>query len=153
MRAAEIPVAHTPGGGWRVMPDPILAGCTEEITPGAPDLRGTWRAIEVESDGARAPDEHPLRTHVERIEQCADRVVVTAAGVIHDMRADGTVEHGVNDVTAGGHRPIRVVATFEDGALVLRPVGIPGITVTRRLRGDRLVWSYGPSIVVTLERD
>src|SRR5262249_55195028 len=74
MRAAEIPVAHTPDGGWTVMPDPILAGCTEEITPGVPDLRGTWRAIEVESDGARAPDEHPLRTHVERIEQCADRV-------------------------------------------------------------------------------
>jgi hypothetical protein len=152
MRAAEIPVAHTPDGGWTVMPDPILMGCTEEITPGAPDLRGTWRAIEVESDGGRAPDEHPLRTHVERIEQCADRVVVTAAGVIHDMRADGTVEHGVNDVTAGSHRPIRVVATFEDGALTLRPVGIPGITVTRRLQGDRLVFSYGPSIVVTLER-
>ena len=26
------------------MPAPILAGCTEPLVAGAPDLRGTWRA-------------------------------------------------------------------------------------------------------------
>jgi hypothetical protein len=152
MRADDIPVAHTPPGGWTTMPPPILARCTEPLVPGAPDLRGTWRAIEVEVDGTRAPEDHPLRAHVERIEQCGDRVVVTAAGLVHDMRADATVERGVDDVAAAGRRPIRVVATFEDGALVLRPVGMPGITVSRRLDGDRLVWRYGPSIIVTLVR-
>ena len=63
-----------------------------------------------------------------------------------------TVERGVDDVAGAGRRPIRVVATFEGGALVLRPVGMPGITVSRRLDGDRPVWRYGPSIVVTLAR-
>ena len=62
------------------------------------------------------------------------------------------VERGVDDVVAAGRRPIRVVATFEGSALVLRPVGMPGITVSRRLDGERLVWRYGPSIVVTLAR-
>ena len=152
MRADDIPVAYTPAGGWTVMPAPILAGCTDPLVAGAPDLRGTWRAVRVEVDGVAAPEGHPLQRHVERIEQCGDRVVVTAGGVIHDMRADGTSAHGVNDVAAVTHRPIQVVATFEDGALVLRPCGMPGIEVTRRLEGGRLVWRYGPSIVVHLER-
>ena len=54
------------------------------------------------------------RRHVERIEQCGDRVCITSSGIIHDMRADGTAEHGVNDVAADG-REISVVCTFEDG--------------------------------------
>ena len=37
--------------------------------------------------------------------------------------------------------PITVVATFEDGVHVLRPVGVP-IEVTRRIDGDHLVWQY-----------
>src|SRR5262249_56784291 len=98
VRADDIPAAHTPRDGWTAMPAPILAACTEPLVPDAPDLRGTWRAVEVEVDGVRAPEGHPLRAHVERIEQCADRVVVTAAGLIHDMRADGTVERGGDDV-------------------------------------------------------
>jgi len=38
---------------------------------------------------------NPLAGHVERIEQCGDRVCITSSGVIHDMRADGTVERYV----------------------------------------------------------
>jgi hypothetical protein len=37
--------------------------------------------------------------------------------------------------------PIHVVATFEDGVLVLRPAGLP-VEITRRLDGDHLVWGY-----------
>src|SRR5438552_1907051 len=107
--ADDIPVAHTPAGGFTTMPAPILAGCTEPLTPHAPDLRGTWRADAVTIDGVTAPARHRLWRHVERIEQCGNRVVVTAGGVIHDMRADGTVEHGVDDVSAAGHMPIKVV--------------------------------------------
>src|SRR2546429_9760399 len=98
MRADEIPVAHTPEGGWHgEMPPPILASCTEPLAPDAPDLRGMWKAYKVEQAG-KVLDDHPLTRHVERIEQCGDRVVITAGKIIHDMRADSTLEDGVNDV-------------------------------------------------------
>ena len=59
------------------------------------------------------------------------------------MVCDGTVEHGVDDVAAANlEQRIQVVATFEDGVHVLRPVGMPGVEVTRRLDGAELVWSY-----------
>jgi hypothetical protein len=99
-----------------------------------------------------APSPDPVAGHVERIEQCGDRVCITARGVIHDMRADGTAEHGVNDVAAVGGKPISVVCTIENGVHVLRPVGMPGIEVTRRLEGDQLVWEYGPMFTARLER-
>ena len=92
-----------------------------------------------------------MRGHVQRIEQCGDRVRITAGGVVHDMRADGSVERGVHDVTPTG-QAITVVATFEDGAHVLRPEGMPGIEVTRHLEGDQLVWRYGPLFTARLER-
>ncbi len=150
--ADEIPVAHTPAGGYGDrMPPPVLAGCAEPLVAGAPDLRGTWRAVSVRVGGEEAPD-HPARDHLERIEQCGDRLVVTASGVIHDMRCDGTEEHGVHDVAQTDFStPITVVATYEEGVHVLRPVGLPGVEVTRRLDGDRLVWHY-PGFVAVLER-
>src|SRR5439155_20848718 len=90
VKADEIPVAKTPPGGWRGdMPPPVLAGCTEPLHPDAPDLRGLWQAVRVERDGQVLTD-HRLNDHVERVEQCGNRVVVTSEGVIHDMRADGT---------------------------------------------------------------
>jgi hypothetical protein len=148
MNVDAIPVAHTPTGGWHgEMPPPVLAGCDEPIAPGLPDMRGLWKAFAVEVDG-RASDD--LR-HIERIEQAGDRVVITAGGVIHDMRADGTLEHGVNDVSAAGYNPITVAATFEDGALVLRPNNA-FIAVTRHLEGDVLVWNVLPLKRITRMR-
>lgn len=153
MRADEIPVAHTPPGGYGdELPPPVLAGCTEPIAPGAPDLRGTWRVASVTWKSGSPPDPDPMADHVERIEQCGDRVCITAGGVVHDMRADGTAEHGVNDVAAAGGQAISVVCTFEDGVHTLRPVGMPGIEVTRRLDGDELVWDYGPVFTARLVR-
>jgi hypothetical protein len=153
--ATEIPVAHTPPGGWHgEMPPPVLASCTEPLAPHASDLRGTWRAASVERDGAPQPD-HPLNAHVERIEQCGDRVVITSQPIIHDMRADGTLEHGVNDVLAARlEERIAVAAIFRDGRLELYPGGIaPGRAplVTREILGGRLIWRYGP-FTVTLVR-
>ena len=153
MRVDEIPVAHTPPGGYGAeMPPPILAGCTEPIVAGAPDMRGMWRVASVEWKSGEPPDPDPIADHVERIEQCADRVCVTSAGIIHDMRADGTAENGVNDVAAANGQAISVVCTFENGVHTLRPVGMPGIEVTRRLDGDVLVWDYGPLFTARLER-
>ena len=142
LTADDIPVAFTPEGGWGdTMPPPILAGCTEPLVAGAPDLGGLWQVVEVEAGGAVVPD-HPALGKVQRIEQCGDRLVVTAGGIIHDMRVDGTEEHGVHDVAEMDYTtPITVVATYEDGVHVLRPVGLP-VEVRRRREGDQIVWDY-----------
>jgi hypothetical protein len=148
----EIPVAHTPPGGWKgEMPPAVLSGCNEPLTPGAPDLRGLWRVETVDMNGAPAPSGHRLYGMLQRIEQAGDRMVVTGAGVIHDMRCDGTAQNGVNDVAERDFTTrITVAATYEDGVHVLRPVGIP-IEVTRRLDGAEMVWTY-PGFVARLRR-
>ncbi|MBL8776263.1 MAG: hypothetical protein JNK12_10040 [Acidimicrobiales bacterium] len=142
LTADDIPVAHTPEGGWHgTMPAPVLAGCTQPLVDGAPELGGLWQIVEVESGGAVVPD-HRALGKVQRIEQCGDRLVVTAGGIIHDMRVDGTEENGVHDVAEMDYAtPITVVATYEDGVHVLRPVGLP-VEVRRRRDGDQLVWDY-----------
>ena len=95
----EIPIAHTPLGGYGQR-------CRRRYSPAVGNqslrgarLRGTWRVVDVRANGERpSPTASPVWKHIERIEQAGDRVVVTAGGVIHDMRADGTYENGVNDV-------------------------------------------------------
>lgn len=148
--ADAIPVAHTPPGGYGDdLPPPVLAGCTEPLVDGAPDLRGWWEVTRVQVDGAAEPD-HRLMGLRQRIEQCGDRFVVTSGGVVHDGRADGTRENGVDDVAEIDYEtPITVVATYEDGVHVLRPVGLP-VEVTRTVDGDELVWVYAG--VVTRSR-
>ncbi len=145
----DIPIAHTPEGGWRAeMPPPILAGCEEPPSPEAPDLRGVWKAVAVERDGKPLSD-HRLNRHEERVEQCGNRIVVTSEGVIHDMRADGTLENGVNDVagppTFG--QQIRVAAVFRNGRLELHPLGVSpdrAPLVTREIVDGQMIWHYGP---------
>ena len=99
---------------------------------GTPDFRGVWEVY----DG-------PLKGHVERIEQCGNRVVITGGFVIHDMRADGTLENGVNDINEMTGEELHVAALFEDGRLNLR-LNNKTLVVSRRLEGDELVWVYGP---------
>lgn len=143
-RADGIPVVFTPAGGWTgEMPPPILAGCAEPLVDGAPDMRGIWRIVEIQVDG-RGDQSHRVLASLQRIEQCGDRVVITAGGIIHDMRADGTEANGVQDVAEfEDSTPISVVATFENGVHVLRPRGMP-FEVRRRIEGDHLVWdSFG----------
>ena len=135
-------MAYTPPGGYgEEFPAPVLAGCTEEIVAGAPDLRGTWEVVEVTTAGGVLAD-HPALGSLQRIEQCGDRLVVTGGGIVHDRRCDGTEEHGVHDVAeVDKQTPITVVASYEDGVHVLRPVGFP-IEVTRRREGAEMVWDY-----------
>lgn len=147
--ADDIPVAHTPEGFWTEMPPPVLAECTEPLVEGAPDLRGMWKVVSAEAGGQ--PTDAMVGT-LQRIEQCGNRVVITAGGVVHDMRCDGTYENGVNDVAARTAQPISVAATFENGVHVLRPKGMPDITVTRERAGDDLIWHYGPSLVLRCQR-
>jgi hypothetical protein len=138
----DIPVAHTPPGGYgEAMPPPVLGACSEPLPDGAPDLRGLWEIVSVEVGGEVVAG-HPAIGGSQRIEQCGDRLVVTAAGIIHDMRCDGTVEHGVHDVMQTDYTtPVNVVASYENGVHVLRPDGLP-IEVRRRRDGDQMVWDY-----------
>jgi hypothetical protein len=154
-RVDDIPTAHTPPGGYgHEMPPPILAGCTDVLARGVPDLRGTWRALDATTPhGEPLAADHPVRRHVERVEQAGRRVVVTAGGVVHDMVADGTYEHGVHDVMAVDFTTaIEVAAAFEDGVLVLRPRDLPGVEVRRWRDGDQLVWAYHTLFTVRMER-
>ncbi|RPI08923.1 MAG: hypothetical protein EHM63_05515 [Actinobacteria bacterium] len=153
-RIDEVPTAHTPVGGYgHEMPAPVLAGCTDPLLAGAPDLRGTWRVVDASAGGVRLPADHFIWGHTERIEQAGDRVVVTGGGVVHDMVVDGTFENGVNDVMAADFATrISVAASFEDGALVLRPKHPAGVEVRRRRDGEHLVWTYHTLFTARLER-
>ena len=135
--AEDIPVAQTPPAGYGdMMPAPVLSGCTEPMSDDAVDMRGMWQIVGPENEGDVAVGE------VQRIEQCGNRMVITSGGVVHDMRVDGTLDNGVNDVAASDFTtPVRVAAFWEDGVHVLRPDGLP-VEVTRHLDGDQLIWRY-----------
>jgi len=93
--ADDIPVAHTPPGGYGdEFPPPTLAGCTEPLVDGAPDLRGTWRVVSATRGGAPVPEEDPVLGYTERIEQCRNRIVDCGGGTIADAPADGAEENG-----------------------------------------------------------
>jgi hypothetical protein len=155
--ANDIPVAHTPPGGFGdTFPEPVLATCTEPLVEGAPDLRGLWKTLRAEQTGKPVPADDRFYLYVERIEQCGNRIVDMGGGTIADARADGSEENGVHDVSARDFKtPINVVATYENGVFVLRPVGIFGIEVTRRLDADgHMVWTRPDlgHLTVTLDR-
>jgi len=69
LMASDIPRAYTPGCGYTQYPQPILRDCTDPLPEGAQDLRGLCQSV--------SP---ALTDHVERFEQCGDRVVITTAG-------------------------------------------------------------------------
>ena len=155
--ADDIPIAHTPAGGYGTsFPPLILARCTEPLVTGAPDLRGIWKTISATRGGQPVANDDRLMSYTERIEQCGNRIVDCGGGTISDARADGTEENGVQDVSVFDFKtPIHVVATYEDNSFVLRPVGIAGIEVRRHLDDDgHMVWTRPDmgGIRVVLER-
>lgn len=158
MKADQIPVAHTPAGGYgKEFPAPVLADCTEPLVAGAPDLRGTWRVLSATRGGEPVPADDRLMSYRERIEQCGNRIVDCGGGTIADARADGTEENGVHDVSVFDFTtPIHVIASYEEGVFVLRPVGLPGIEVRRWLDADgHMIWTRPDmgGIRVVLERE
>jgi hypothetical protein len=140
--AADIPQGHTPGCGWKKFPQPTLKYCREPLSEGARDLRGLWQHV----DGG------PMG-HLERIEQCGNRVVVTSSGVIHDLTTDGKLAGASDDVRPVSIGPfefcIRTSATtkWREGRLEFYALGGPHV-VSRYLDGDELVWEY-PGIGTT----
>ncbi len=155
--ASEIPIANTPPGGFGdTFPPMVLDRCTEPLAEGAPDLRGLWQAVSAKRAGIEVDAGDPILTYIERIEQCGNRIIDMGGGTIADALADGTEENGVHDVSVFDYTtPIHIVASYEDGVFVLRPVGMPGIEVTRRLdENGQMIWTRpdGGGLVVTLKR-
>ncbi|MTA78390.1 MAG: hypothetical protein F2520_09030 [Actinobacteria bacterium] len=150
-------MAHTPPGGFGdTFPEEVLADCSDPLVEGAPDLRGLWSVISAERSGAPVKADDSILNYRERIEQCGNRIVDMGGGTISDARADGTEANGVHDVSVFDFTtPINIIASYESGVFVLRPVGMPQVAVTRRLDADgHMVWTRPDrgGLVATLER-
>ncbi|MEM7020193.1 MAG: hypothetical protein AAF512_22985 [Pseudomonadota bacterium] len=141
LTADEIPKAYTLRCGMKRWPAPILAGCTEPLPPEAADLRGLWQAV----DGQVG--------HVERIEQCGNRVVVSGRSFIHDFRTTGTLSEGANDINPRHCIRIRAAVRWGDNKkLVFRPWRVADM-VSRRLEDENtLIWEYGSAPTSRLKR-
>lgn len=148
--AAEIPKGNTPGCGYARFPLPILADCTEPLEPGAADLRGLWIGVEGGHVG-----------HVERVEQCGERTVVTSSGIIHDSGPNSTGGWTTNDTegsvlfTVGGREFCpRTSASmiWNDGVLDFHVFGWGPVVVQRYLEGEQLVWEYADGSTTRMDR-
>ena len=131
--AKDIPQAHTPGCGYTQFPQPILKDCTEPLPEGAQDIRGLWQSVD-----SQFPD------HVERIEQCGDRVVVTALGVIHDHTPD-TLSNDVAPMEIGPltfcMRTSQATTTWIDNKLHFKLFGGPTV-VQRYIENGIYQWTH-----------
>jgi len=149
-RAAEIPKGNTPGCSYDHFPLPILAECTEPVVEGAADIRGLWLGVEGDHIG-----------HVERVEQCGRRVVVTAAGLIHDSGPNSTLGDTTNDTEGAvlftaGEREFcpRTSASmiWNEGVLDFHVFGWGPVVVRRYPEGDQLIWEYADGSVTRMKR-
>lgn len=150
LTASDIPKGNTPGCGYSQFPLPVLRDCTEPLSEGADDIRGLWRAI----GGARTG-------HIERVEQCGERVVVTAAGIIHDYGPNSTAGLNTNDTegsvlfTASGKDfCMRTSASmiWEEKILNFYVFGWGPRVVRRYREGEFLIWEYADGSINKMER-
>lgn len=149
-RAADIPKGNTPGCSYRHFPLPILAACSEPLAPGAADIRGLWIGVEGDHVG-----------HVERVEQCGRRTVITTSGLIHDAGPNSTLGETTNDTEGSvlfsiGDREFcaRTSASmiWNDGALDFHVFGWGPVVVRRYLHGEQLVWEYADGSTTRMDR-
>lgn len=146
MAAADIPKGNTPGCSYTHFPLPILAKCTEPLIEGSQDIRGLWQEVN--------------GSHVERIEQCGRRVVVTGSGLVHDYGPNSTLAENTND-TEGVIFRIGEMAfcprtsasmIWSNGRLEFRAFGWGPVVVSRYLDADQLVWEYLNGSVTRMKR-
>lgn len=148
--AVDIPKGNTPGCAYAHFPLPILAQCTEPLTAQAADIRGLWIGVEGGHLG-----------HVERVEQCGRRTVITSSGIIHDAGPNSTLGENSND-TEGGVTFIiankeycpRTSASmiWNDGVLNFNAFVWGPIVVRRYLDGEDLIWEYADGSATRMER-
>ncbi len=148
--AADIPKGNTPGCGYSHFPLPVLAQCTEPLPEGADDIRGLWLGVEGGHVG-----------HVERVEQCGSRTVVTSSGIIHDYGPNSTAGLNTDDTegsvlfTLGGKEYcMRTSASmmWDDGVLNFHVFGWGPVAVKRYRDGEQLVWEYLDGSVTRMDR-
>lgn len=147
--AAEIPKGNTPGCSYAHFPLPILAACTEPLAEGAADIRGLWIGVEGNVG------------HVERVEQCGLRTVITSSGLIHDYGPNSTLDLNTNDTEGAvlfimGDREYcpRTSASkiWNDSVLNFHVFGWGPIVVKRYPDGDQLIWEYADGSVTRMNR-
>ncbi len=148
--AADIPKGNTPGCSYSHFPLPVLAECAEPLAEGAADIRGLWLGVAGDHIG-----------HVERIEQCGRRTVVTSSGLIHDAGPNSTLGETTNDTeggvlfTIGGREYCpRTSASmiWNDGVLDFHVFGWGPVVVRRYPDGDQLVWEYADGSTTRMDR-
>jgi len=148
--AADIPKGNTPGCSYSHFPLPILAECSEPLVSGAADIRGLWIGVEGGHVG-----------HVERVEQCGRRTVVTSSGIIHDYGPNRTLGETTNDTEGSvlfilGDREFcpRTSASmiWNDRVLEFHVFGWGPVVVRRYLDGDQLIWEYADGSITRMDR-
>jgi len=148
-KAGDIAKGNTPGCGYETFPMPILAECTEPLVDGAQDIRGLWQAVEGKVG------------HVERVEQCGDRTVITTAGIIHDLGSNATGGVTSNDTEGSvlfliGDKEYcprtSAGAEWHDGKLEFRVLGWGPVVVRRYRDGEQLVWEYADGSATRMNR-
>lgn len=147
--AADIPKGNTPGCSYSHFPLPVLRECTEPLPEGAADIRGLWVGV-----SGRVG-------HVERVEQCGARVVVTTSGLIHDSGPNSTGGFNTDDTegsvlfTVGDKAfcPRSSAGVFwNNGILDFRVLGWGPVVVRRYRDGEQMVWEYADGSVTHLDR-
>ena len=137
--ANDIPKAYTPGCSYTTIPMPILAECTEPLAEGVVDMRGLWLGV-----SGRVG-------HLERIEQCGNRVVVTAYGIIHDFRADGSLKNGARDVGMACNNFQSAIHFNDEDVMVFRLFNLFD-TVFRKMRGEEMIFTFVDGIETSTKR-
>ena len=138
LKAADIPKGNTPGCAYEHFPLPILADCTEPLVEGAQDIRGLWKAVSGKAG------------HIERVEQCGARTVITTAGIIHDLGPNSTGGETSNDTEGAvsfiiGEKEYcmrtSASATWRNSKLEFNPFGWGPVVVRRYRDGEQMVLS------------
>ncbi len=148
--AKDIPKGNTPGCSYTHFPLPILAECSEPLAEGVVDIRGLWLGVKGDKVG-----------HVERVEQCGSRTVITSSGIIHDKGPNSTGGVTSND-TEGlvlfilGDKEYcnRTSAgvVWNNSVLDFHVFGWGPVVVKRYMVGDQLVWKYLDGSVTYMDR-
>jgi len=149
-KAADIPKGNTPGCSYEHFPLPILAECTEPLPTGAEDIRGLWIGVKGGHIG-----------HLERVEQCGERTVITTSGIIHDYGPNSTAGLNTNDTEGSilfkiGEREYcaRTSASmiWNNKTLDFHVFGWGPVVVKRYLDGEQLVWEYADGSTTHMNR-